>query len=109
VKNPSFWVRNTDVVWKYGRVGDAVVPVEVSSTAKVRLFGASSFRMTYDYVTIAGRPVGGRAAESSVTRAGGAGATSARCSSRDSRASVGGGAVMRSSSAARASPPAASG
>ncbi|MFA5908007.1 MAG: hypothetical protein WC815_04440 [Vicinamibacterales bacterium] len=63
VKNPSFWIRNTDVVWKYGRVGDAVVPVEVSSTANVRLFGASTFRMTYDYVMIGGRPVGGRVAE----------------------------------------------
>ncbi len=60
VKNPSFWVRNTDVVWKYGRVGDAVVPVEVSSTTKVRLFGASSFRMIYDYVMIDGHPVGRR-------------------------------------------------
>lgn len=57
VKNPSFWLRNVDVVWKYARLGGAVVPVEVSSTGKVRIFGASSFKMQYDYETIAGRSV----------------------------------------------------
>ena len=57
VKNPSFWLRNVDVVWKYARLGGAVVPVEVSSTGKVRLFGASSFKMVYDYESIAGRAV----------------------------------------------------
>ena len=57
VKNPSFWLRNVDVVWKYARMGGAVVPVEVASTGKVRMFGASSFRMQYDYETIAGRAV----------------------------------------------------
>ncbi|MDO8677973.1 MAG: hypothetical protein Q7R30_05340 [Acidobacteriota bacterium] len=56
-KNPSFWLRNVDVEWKYARLGGAVVPVEVSSTGKVRLFGASSFRMQYDYESIAGRAV----------------------------------------------------
>lgn len=57
VKNPSFWLRNVDVVWKYARLGGAVVPVEVSSTGKVRMFGASSFKMIYDYESIAGRAV----------------------------------------------------
>lgn len=57
VKNPSFWLRNVDVVWKYGRLGGAVVPIEVSSTGRVRMFGASSFKMVYDYETIAGRAV----------------------------------------------------
>jgi hypothetical protein len=57
VKNPSFWLRNVDVVWKYARLGGAVVPVEVSSTGRVRMFGASSFKMVYDYETIAGRAV----------------------------------------------------
>ena len=57
VKNPSFWLRNVDVVWKYARMGNAVVPVEVSSTGKVRMFGASSFRMQYDYESIAGHAV----------------------------------------------------
>ena len=57
VKNPSFWLRNVEVVWKYGRVGGAVVPVEVSSTGRVRMFGASSFKMIYDYESIGGRAV----------------------------------------------------
>lgn len=57
VKNPSFWLRNVDVVWKYARLGGAVVPVEVSSTGRVRMFGASSFKMIYDYESIAGRAV----------------------------------------------------
>ena len=57
VKNPSFWLRNVDVVWKYARLGGAVVPVEVSSTGRVRMFGASSFRMQYDYESIGGRAV----------------------------------------------------
>ena len=57
VTNPSFWLRNVDVVWTYARLGGAVVPVEVSSTGRVRMFGASSFRMQYEYATIAGRAV----------------------------------------------------
>lgn len=57
VKNPSFWLRNVDVVWKYGRMGGAVVPIEVASTGKVRMFGASSFKMIYDYESIGGHAV----------------------------------------------------
>lgn len=57
VKNPSFWVRNVDAVWQYARLGDAIMPVEFSSTAKVRLFGSANFRMQYDYVSIDGRAV----------------------------------------------------
>lgn len=57
VKNPSFWVRNVDVMWKYERLGDAIVPIEFSSTAKIRLFGMANFRMQYDYVSINGRAV----------------------------------------------------
>ena len=57
MKNPSLWLRNVDVVWKYARLGGAVVPVEVSSTGRVRMFGPSSFRMQYDYESIAGLAV----------------------------------------------------
>lgn len=59
VKSPSFWIRDVDVTWRFTRVGDAIVPVELSSKARVRFYGRSSFRMTYDYVSIDGRPVGG--------------------------------------------------
>lgn len=57
IKNPSFWLRNVDVVWKYARIGHETMPVEVSSTGRVRMFGRSTFRMEYDYVSIAGRAV----------------------------------------------------
>lgn len=59
VKSPSFWIRDVDVTWRFTRVGDAIVPVELSSSARVRLYGRSKFKMTYDYVSIGGRSVGG--------------------------------------------------
>jgi hypothetical protein len=55
VKSPSFWIRDVDVTWRFTRVGDAIVPVELSSNARVRFYGRSRFKMTYDYVSIDGR------------------------------------------------------
>lgn len=60
VKSPSFWVRDVDVTWKFARVGGHVLPVEVASRGRVRMYGASMFRMVYDYVSIDGRPTGAR-------------------------------------------------
>ena len=59
VKSPSFWVRDVDVTWKFACVGGHIVPVEMTSTGRVRMFGRSNFRMTYDYVSIDGRPANG--------------------------------------------------
>jgi len=56
VKSPSFWLRDVDVTYKYAHVGDRVVPVEMTSTGRVRMFGRSNFRMVYDYESIDGRP-----------------------------------------------------
>ncbi|HET9705163.1 MAG TPA: hypothetical protein VFP85_14070 [Vicinamibacterales bacterium] len=56
VKSPSFWVRDVDVTWKFANVGDAIVPLELSSSARVRFYGRSSFRMTYQYESVDGRP-----------------------------------------------------
>ena len=57
-KNPSFWISQVDVEWLYARVDkDIVMPVALSSTAKVRMFGPSTFHMTYDYLSIDGEPV----------------------------------------------------
>ena len=56
-KNPSFWVRNVDIVRTYERIGGVVVPVAMDSTAQIRFFGAATFRMTYIYSEINGRPV----------------------------------------------------
>ena len=57
VKNPSFWVKRADVTRLYQRIGGVVVPVEVSASAQLRLFGPATLRMTYSYLEIDGRPV----------------------------------------------------
>ncbi|MBY0494973.1 MAG: hypothetical protein K2Y23_12225 [Cyanobacteria bacterium] len=58
VKSPSFWLRDVDVSWKFAHVGGHVVPVEMTSTGRVRMFGRSSFKMSYEYISIDGRPTG---------------------------------------------------
>jgi len=58
VKSPSFWVRDVDVIWKYGRVGGQLVPMEMSTIGRVRLYGRATFRMVYEYVSIDGQPIG---------------------------------------------------
>ena len=60
VKSPSFWVHDVDVTWKFARIGGHVLPVEVSSLGKVRMYGRSMFRMVYEYVSIDGRSTGAR-------------------------------------------------
>jgi hypothetical protein len=62
VKSPSFWARDVDVIWKYARLGGHVLPVEMTSNARIRMFGRSTFRMVYDYVSIAGQSTGSRVA-----------------------------------------------
>lgn len=57
LKSPSFWLRDVDVTWKYARLGDHDLPVEMTSAGRVRLFGRSTFKMRYDYVSIDGRPI----------------------------------------------------
>ena len=57
-KSPSFWVRDVDVTWKFTRIGEAIVPTELSSTARVLFYGRQPFKMTYDYVSVDGRTVG---------------------------------------------------
>jgi hypothetical protein len=57
-KNPSFWVRDVNIVRLYDRIGDAIVPVALESTAQVRMLGSATFRMTYSYSEIDGQPVG---------------------------------------------------
>lgn len=55
VKSPSFWVRDVDVTWQYTRVNDHIMPTEMSSTARVRFYGKSYFKMTYSYASIEGQ------------------------------------------------------
>jgi hypothetical protein len=56
-KSPSFWVKSVDIVRTYERIEGHVMPVSLETTAQVRMFGAATLRMTYDYSEIDGRPV----------------------------------------------------
>jgi hypothetical protein len=56
-KNPSFWVRDVDILRKYSRIHGALVPVALESKAHVRFLGPATFRMTYRYVEIDGHTV----------------------------------------------------
>lgn len=55
-KSPSFWVRDVDVVWKFIPIGDSIVPVELTASARVFFHGRQPFKMTYEYESIEGRP-----------------------------------------------------
>jgi len=57
-KSPSFWAGHVEVVRTYERVGGVRVPVRTESVAHLKMAGASSFKMTYEYETINGRRVG---------------------------------------------------
>ena len=58
MKSPSFWLRDVDVMWKFAHIGGHAVPIEMTSTGRVRILGRSSFRMVYNYVSIDGRSTG---------------------------------------------------
>ena len=65
-KSPSFWTRDVDVVWKFTKIGDAIVPLELSSSARVIFYGRQPFRMTYEYESIEGRAIDGIALRASL-------------------------------------------
>lgn len=54
-KNPSFWVKNVDIVRSYERIDGKVVPVSLVTKAQVRFLGEATLHMTYDYSEIDGR------------------------------------------------------
>jgi hypothetical protein len=56
-KNPSFWVKDVDIVRTYERIDGYVVPVALETTAHVRFLGEATLRMTYVYSEIDGRHV----------------------------------------------------
>ena len=56
---PSWWTRQVDIVQRYDRVLGVQVPVEISSTANVRIAGTSTFQMLYQYESVNGRAVNG--------------------------------------------------
>lgn len=71
-KSPSFWVRDVRIQRRYATFAEATLPVEVESTAKVRMFGTARMHMTIRYESIAGRPVEATAVQSTQSRAQGA-------------------------------------
>jgi hypothetical protein len=57
-KNPSFWVRDVRIARRYSKVGTVTLPVDIRSTARVRMFGPAEMHMTITYLSIDGVPVG---------------------------------------------------
>lgn len=57
-KRPSFWTRRVDVVRRYGRVAGVRVPLAMESQAQVRIMGASSFTVVWEYESVNGQRVG---------------------------------------------------
>jgi len=53
-KNPSFWTTRVDVVRRYDRIGGIRVPVRLDTTAQIRVAGASTMSMVYDYEMVNG-------------------------------------------------------
>jgi len=58
LKSPSFWLRDIEVTWKFAHIDGHVLPIEMTSTGRIRMFGRSNFRMVYNYVSIDGRSTG---------------------------------------------------
>jgi hypothetical protein len=56
-KNPSFWVRDVRIARRYRNIGGVTLPIDVRSTARVRMFGAGEMHMTITYLSIDGVPV----------------------------------------------------
>lgn len=57
-KTPSFWTRRVDIVRRYERIAGVRLPVALESVANLRVAGASTFTMTYQYESVNGRRVG---------------------------------------------------
>jgi hypothetical protein len=56
-KSPSFWVKDVHIVRSYRRIRGVVVPIALESTARVRMLGPATLRMTYSYSEIDGNDV----------------------------------------------------
>jgi hypothetical protein len=58
-RNPSFWTSSVDIVRRYARITGVLVPVEMTSHARLKIVGQSSFRMTWVYESVNGAAVDG--------------------------------------------------
>jgi hypothetical protein len=53
-KNPSFWVKSVHIVKSYKRINNVVLPVRLDTSARLKLLGQATLRMTYAYSEIDG-------------------------------------------------------
>jgi len=53
-KNPSFWTTRVDLVRRYERIGGIRVPVRLDTVAQIRVAGASTMSVVYDYEMVNG-------------------------------------------------------
>lgn len=60
-KSPSFWTTSVTITRRYGYINGVRVPLSVTSVADLRLAGKSTFSMTYEFLTIDGVAVAGKA------------------------------------------------
>jgi hypothetical protein len=67
-RNPSFWVRDVHVARTYARVGGVTLPVELVSTARVRMFGPARLRIRTQYTKVDGQPVSADASNTPLPR-----------------------------------------
>jgi len=59
-KNPSFWIRKTDIAHKYEKVGEFWLPVENHTESDIRLGGRATLTIEYkDYKILAASPLKG--------------------------------------------------
>jgi hypothetical protein len=56
-KNPSFWIKDVEIQRSYERIKGVVVPVLLTASAQVRVFGPATLRMAYTYAEIDGQPI----------------------------------------------------
>lgn len=56
-RNPSFWITRVNVVRSYRVMNGALMPVSLESTAQLRLLGAATLHMTYQYSDVNEQPV----------------------------------------------------
>jgi hypothetical protein len=56
-RNPSFWTTGVHFVRQYARVAGTTVPLRVDSLTQVRVAGASTLSIVYEYEMVNGQPM----------------------------------------------------
>ncbi len=56
-KNPSFWTTRVDLVRRYERIDGIRVPIRLDTVAQIRIAGASTMSIVYDYEMVNGQTI----------------------------------------------------